>query len=76
MSGGNDTNINGKLASTPYPLDLLFLQDAQHLRLQGQAHVSNFIQKQSASIGLFELALPSNGGPSESTLLITKKLAL
>jgi hypothetical protein len=47
------------------PLDLLLLQDAQHLGLRLLAHVADFVEEDRAAIGLLELADLLLGGAGE-----------
>ena len=58
------------------PLDLLLLQDAQHLGLRLRAHVADFVQEDRPAIGLLELADLLLGGAGERSLLVAEQLRL
>ena len=53
---------------TTDPRDDTLLQGAQHLGLRGHGHVTNFVQKQGAVIGLLEPAPPIGYRTGERSL--------
>src|SRR5215472_6585412 len=62
--------------SAAQALELLFLQNAQQLGLEGQRQVTDFVQKESSGISHFEAADFLCDGPRKSTLLVSKQFAL
>src|SRR5579862_3533102 len=52
--------------------DALLLQYAKHLRLRPQAHVTDFVEEQRASIGLLEFADLPFAGSREAALDVAK----
>src|SRR5262249_188602 len=74
MGSGGYAPVDVMRTSAAQALELLFLQDAQKLRLQGQWQVSNFVQKKSARIGHFEAADFLRHGSRKGTLLVPKQL--
>src|ERR1700685_3401468 len=68
-----NVNMNGLVA--PQPLELMFLQRAQQLRLQLQTNVANFIQEQRAVIGNFKTAAFLHQSAGERTLLMSEQFA-
>ena len=49
-------NVRLQESSAAEPLELAFLQHAQHLRLRHRAHLGDFVQKQHAAGGQLDLA--------------------
>jgi hypothetical protein len=76
MSGGNQSHVDVMRAATAQALELLFLQNAQKFRLQGQRQVPDFVQKESAGICHFKAADFLCHCPGKGTLLVPKQLAL
>jgi hypothetical protein len=54
----------------------LFLQQAQHLGLQGQRHVADLVEEKGAAIDLLELADAPAVGAGKGALLVAEQLAL
>jgi hypothetical protein len=76
MSGGDHSHVDVMRAAAAQPLELLFLQNAQKFRLQGQRQVPDFVQKESAGICHFKAADFLRHCPGKGTLLVPKQLAL
>src|SRR5690348_17816160 len=76
MSGCNQTHVDVMRAAAAQALELLFLQNAQKFRLQGQRQVPDFVQKESAGICHFKAADFLRHGPGKCTLLVPKQLTL
>ena len=53
---GNDPQIHANALVRAQALQLLLLQHPQQFHLLGQRHAFDFIEKQRAAIGVFELA--------------------
>src|SRR5579863_7501010 len=56
IGGGNDANIHGHRSIRTYRLESLLLENSQNFRLSFQTHVGNFIEKQSAAVGLLKFS--------------------
>ena len=76
IRGGNDANIHFAGAQRSHSLHFLILEHAQELRLRGERHISDLIQKQRASMGVLEQARLVVRGPGERTLHVAEQLAL
>ncbi len=63
-------------ASFAQPLELALLQRPQQLGLQIQRHLSDFVQKNGAAIGRFELARPAGHRAGKCAAPMAEKLAL
>src|SRR5580692_7642197 len=68
-----DVHMNGLVAAQP--LELLFLQRAEQLRLQLQTNVTDFIQEHSAAIGKLQTAALLQQSAGECTFLMSEELA-
>jgi hypothetical protein len=75
MCGSNEANVDPMSPAVPQPLELLFLQNPEQLRLQRQGYVPDFIQKQAARICHFEAANLLRNSSGEGSFLVTKELA-
>src|SRR5260221_5441070 len=71
----DDTNVDSRCARAADCLKLTFLQDAEHLRLNLQWHVSNFIEEQSAAIGQREAADMRVDGTRKGSAFVPEQLA-
>src|SRR4029453_19498072 len=69
-------DVDGDDVATAHPLDLAFLQEAQELDLERQAHFRDFIEEQRPPMGRLDLALALGVGPRERAFLMTEELAL
>src|ERR1700676_1975255 len=76
VGGGDDPDIDVNLFVAAEGADLSFLQDAIELDLHGQAHVADFVHKESAAVGSLEEALAIFVGPGESAFHVTEELGL
>ena len=72
----DDTNVDLYRLVAANTLEFALLEDAQDLGLGLQAHVADLIEKQGATIGLFETPLTANLGARESAPLMSKQLRL
>ena len=75
VCSSQDTDVHCDILVTAHSGEFLFLKHTEHFGLGGKAHVPYFIQKQSASVSLFELALMLLDGGSECPLLMPEKFA-
>src|SRR5271166_2490076 len=57
------------------PLELLILEQAEHLGLHGFGHVANLVQEECPAVALLELADPLAVGPGEGAALVAEQLA-
>src|SRR5262245_62291736 len=56
IGSGDDADIGLERVCAAQPLELALLKHAQELRLNGEAHLADFVEKQHASCGLLELS--------------------
>ena len=73
VGGRNDANINGHLAFRAQACEQTFLQNAQQLGLQVHRHLANFIQEQSAALGLFKQSFEFFLGAGECAFFVAKQ---
>ena len=57
------------------PLEALFLDQAQDLRLGQRGHFADFVEEDRAAVALLELADPLAVGPGEGALLVAEQFA-
>ena len=76
MGGGNHPNIDFNQLAATNAKELALGQHAQQTSLQRQGHVADFIQKQSAAVGLLEATGVASLGSGERAGLVTKQLGL
>ena len=69
----NDANINGHLALRAQACEQTFLQHAQQLGLQVHRHLANFIQEQSAALGLFKQSFEFFLGAGECAFFVAEQ---
>jgi hypothetical protein len=69
------TDVDAMRPATPYTLELLLLKHSKQLRLQGQRHISDFVQKQSSTIGHFKAANFLRNGARKRALFVAEELA-
>ena len=72
---GDDADVHLDRPRRSEPLDLAFLQHAQHLGLRLGAHVADFVEEDRAAVGLLELADLLLGRAGERSLLVAEQLA-
>src|SRR5262249_4485073 len=65
MSGDDDAHIHDNCTIASNALDLTFFEHAQQFRLHSERHISDFVEKDRATMCLFELTEVPGGGPSE-----------
>ena len=58
VSGSNDPHIGFHSRMTAHPVKMPIRQDSEQSRLKVKRHVTNFIQKQGAAIGLLKATSP------------------
>ena len=73
---GDDTRVELPLAILADAPDLVFLQSAEELHLQGQRHLSDLVEEQRALVGGLEQAWTVLDGAGERTARVTEQLAL
>ena len=76
ICGSHQPNVDLMSAGAAQALELLFLQNAQQLRLQRRRNVAHFIQEKRALVGQFETADLLRDGSGERTLLVAKEFTL
>ncbi len=76
IGGGHDAHVRGQDAGAAEALELLLLQDAQELRLRGQAHFPDLVEEQHAARGALDLAGLRRARSRECALLVTEQLRL
>ncbi len=72
IGGGDDADVHANGPGAAEPLELLFLQNSQKLRLQLQRHVANFIEKQSARVRPLEASDRRGACTRERTALMSE----
>ena len=75
IRGGDHPHVGGDGLIAADPLELLLLEHAQHLGLQQQRHIANFVEKQRAAVALLEFADAPLIGAGEGAPLVAKQLA-
>jgi hypothetical protein len=76
MGGGNQAHVDLMRPAASQAFELLFLQNAQKFRLQGQRQVPDFVEEDSAGISHFEAADFLSHGPGKGTLLMPEQFTL
>src|SRR5258708_15040886 len=71
----NQARIGAKAARASQPLEFPLLQNAEQFGLQFERNLSDFIQKDSASVGNLEAANALRDGSRESTSFVSEQLA-
>ena len=74
VGGGEHAHVHLDGAGAADPLELLLLEDAQHLGLALQAHVADLVEEQGGAVGQVELALARLGGAGEGALDVAEQL--
>src|SRR5579859_3002814 len=74
VGGGYHAHIDTDRLVLAHTLQLATLQKAQQLGLQGQWHLADLIQKQSAAVGRFYAPGPALYGTGEGPPGVTKQL--
>src|SRR5499425_3133042 len=70
----DDPNIDGDRMVTPHPLKFLFLQYPQERDLRFHGEITDFIQKERATVSGFKPAHSPLECPGEGSLLVPEKL--
>jgi hypothetical protein len=76
VSGRENPDVGGDRLIASDGEKCLLLDDLKHLDLQLQSHLSDFIQKEAASVGRHESALAFHDGAGEGSLFVAEELAL
>src|SRR5580700_3697413 len=76
MSGAYEPDVDAGGRVAAEPLERSFLQDAQQLRLQSEAKIADFVEKQRGIVRCFQAASPQRKGSRESPAFVAKKLIL
>ena len=76
MGGRDDAYIDGKGLRAADGPDFLVLQYAQQLHLQGQRHVTDFVEKHGAAFGRLEQALVVARRAGKGTFHVTEQFRL
>src|SRR5579883_1573643 len=74
IGGRDDAHIDALGAITAKALELLFLQDAQQLRLEFERKVADLVEKQGAAVREFEAADFLGKGAGEGATFVAEKL--
>ena len=73
---GQNSGVHGNQGAAADPFDLMFLQKAQELHLQGAGQFSYFIEKQCSALGHLDPTLSLHVSTRESSLFVAKQFAL
>src|SRR5439155_21436658 len=76
IGGRDDARVDRNGRSAADAVDYFFLEYAQQLGLPAGAEVADFVEKEGAAGGGFELARPRGVRVGESALLVAEQLAL
>src|SRR4030095_15941830 len=68
-------NIDANRSGRSEPLEFLFLQDAQELRLQLQRNVADLVEEERAAVRQLEATEFLRDGAGERALLVPEQLA-
>src|SRR6476646_5742105 len=74
MGGGNQAHVDLMRPAASETFELLFLQNAQKFRLQGQRQIPDFVQEESAGISHFKAADFLRHGSGKGTPLMPEQL--
>src|SRR6266404_5857001 len=76
VARNNDTNIDARRTGATYRLEFTLLEHTEQLGLEFQWHVSNFIEKQRATIRQRKAADVRTNGTRESPAFMSEEFAL
>ena len=68
VGGGDDANVDAVRAVAADPFDRQLLNRAQQLGLGRQGQVGDFVEKERAALGMFELASPASDAGGRAIL--------
>src|SRR6266850_3074060 len=71
----NHADINGNCFFAAEALEVLFLQDAHELDLCAGRHITDFVEKDSAMVGLLEATDATNFGAGERAAFVAEEFA-
>src|SRR4030095_15938859 len=72
----DDARVDGAPGRAPDGADLVLLEDAEQLRLQGGAHVADLVEEDRAAVGLREQPRRIGDRPGEAAAQVAEQLAL
>ncbi len=72
---GYDPHVQGQVLQPPAPPERALFQHPQELRLKTQVQLSDLVQEQGSSLGLFEQTFLAGFGVGERALFIAEQLA-
>ena len=73
VRGNEDANIYANGLISANSLDFAFFEHAQQLRLHGDGHIANLVEKERAAFGLFEFALMARSRACERAFLVPEQ---
>ena len=72
MRRGNQPNVGADGLFATDACEFLLLQDAEHLGLDRQGHIADFVQEERTAIALLKFADTATVGPSECAFLMSE----
>src|SRR6516164_7538876 len=75
MCSRNHSYIDAMRPATPHTLELMLLKHSEQLRLQGQRHISDFVQEQSSGIRHFKAANFLRKSPGKRASFVAEEFA-
>ena len=76
VAGGNQMDVHGNGVLAADPLKGAGFEDAEHLGLDAQADVRDFVEEEGSTVGAFEAAGALHGGAGERAFFVPKQFAL
>ena len=70
---GNDTHVRLEHFIAAHARELSVLKHAQQAHLSGGAHLTNFIKKERAAVGLFKTSAPPRARVSKCAFLVSRQ---
>ena len=74
VSGGHKTNVDGDGLDAAHTHEFPFLDHPQELGLHRERHVTDFIKKEGAAVGVLQNARFGGGRPGIGVFFMTEKL--
>ena len=72
MGRDDHSHVHGKRLISADALDFTFFQHPQQFRLHGGRHVSDFVEEQSAAVGLLEFSGVARGRAGERAFFVAE----